>query len=193
MKKLLNLCIILLSILVLSGCRRSVEFNPANGVSVQLDIQTEFIILNSKSTKAGEMVTKAYSLNLRDTFVKRYNIDITKLDSFMVNSLTVGFKQDRCKKLQTYNLNLALPIIDPYIVKDKCGAPILGTFAIVDFSDPLAATFYRQLTTTNFASALKSSSPQPININFKMTAKEDFGDEDFVLVVILSTRATYRP
>jgi hypothetical protein len=125
MKKLLNLCFILLSIIVLSGCRRSVEFNPANGVSVQLDIQTEFIILNSKSTKAGETVTKAYSLNLRDTFVKRYNIDITKLDSFMVNSLTVGFKQDRCKKLQTYNLNLALPIIDPYIVKDKCGAPIL--------------------------------------------------------------------
>jgi hypothetical protein len=193
MKKLLNLIFLLCSIIAFSACRRSEAFNPANGVRVQLDIQTEFVILNSKSTKAGETFEKAYNLNLRDTFVKRYNIDLTKLDSFMVNSLTVGFKQDRCKKLQTYNLNVALPIINPYNVKDKCGVPILGTFAIVDYSDPQAATFYRELLTTNFASAIKASVPPPIKLNFKMTAKEDFTDDDFVLVVILSTRATYRP
>jgi hypothetical protein len=77
--------------------------------------------------------------------------------------------------------------------KDKCGVPILGTFAIVDYSDPQASTFYRQHLTTNFASAIKSPNPSPINLNFKMTAKEDFTDDDFGLVVILSTRATYRP
>jgi hypothetical protein len=191
MKKLLNPCILLLTLLAFTACRSS-EFDIVNGVRVQLDIQTEFILLNSKSTKMGEMVEKTYVLNLRDTFVKRYNIDITKLDSFMVNSLTVGFKQDRCKKL-TYNLNVALPIIDPYIVKDKCGIPLLGVFAIVDFSDPQAAIFYRQLLTTNFASAIKAPIPPPINLNFKMTAKEDFADDNFELVVKLSTRATYRP
>jgi hypothetical protein len=192
MKKLLNPCILLLTFLAITSCR-STEFDPINGVRVQLDIQTEFVILNSKGTKAGEVFEKMYSLNLRDTFVKRYNIDITKLDSFMVNSLTVGFKQDRCKKLQSYNLNVALPIIDPYSAKDKCGVLILGTFAIVDYSDPQASTFYRQLLTTNFASAIKSPNPSPINLNFKMTAKEDFANDDFGLVVILSTRATYRP
>jgi hypothetical protein len=192
MKKILNLSLVLLSIFAFSACSRSEEFNPNNGVRVQLDIQTEFIVLNSKNTRAGETFEKTYNLNLRDTFVKRYNIDLSKLDSFMVNSLTVGFKQDRCKKLQ-YNLNVALPLISPYNVNDKCGVPLLGTFAIVDYSDPQAASFYRQLLLTNFASAIKSPTPPPIKLDFKMTAKEDFGDEAFVLVVQLSTRATYRP
>jgi hypothetical protein len=188
MKKILNPFILLISFLAITACR-STEFNPLNGVRVQLDIQAE--VLKSNASKTGELYERTYTLNLRDTFVKRYNIDPSKLDSFQVNALSVGFNQDRCKKLQTYELKTTFPIIGPFTVKDSCNFTFVsGNPAVVSFGQGQNSPFSNLLLTTNFANSLKNGTP--ITLDFKMIPKEDF-PEGFGLIVILSTRATYRP
>lgn len=188
MKKLLNPCILLLIFLALTACR-STEFNPLNGVRVQLDIQAE--VLKSNASKTGELYQRTYTLNLRDTFVKRYNIDPSKLDSFIVNSLSVGFNQDRCKKLQTYELKAGFPVIGNFGVKDLCDFTLVsGNPAIMAFGPNQNSPFSNLLLSTNFANSVKNGTP--ITLDFKMIPKEDFPD-GFGLIIILSTRATYRP
>jgi hypothetical protein len=187
MKKI-SIIPILCALLALSACR-STEFNPQNGVRVQLDIQAE--IIKSDSSKAGKLFEKTYVLSLRDTFVKRYNIDPAKLDSFYVNSLTVSFNQDRCKQLQTYEVSSTFPVIGPYTIKDVCDLTLIGGRpSIISFNANQSTPFSQQLITTNFAKDLKQGSP--INLRFKMIPKQDFA-EAFGVIILISTRATYRP
>jgi hypothetical protein len=188
MKKLLNPCILFIVFLAITACRSN-EFDPVNGVRVQLDIQAE--VLKSNASKTGEVFERTYTLNLRDTFVKRYNIDPTKLDSFMVNYVSVAFNQDRCKKLQTYELKTTFPIIGPFGVKDLCDFTLIGGKpAAIALGAGQSSPFSNLLSTTNFASSVKNGTP--ITLDFKMIPKEDF-PEGFGVIIILSTRATYRP
>jgi hypothetical protein len=197
MKTLLKFCLPFFILFIFAGCR-SIEFDPAKGIFIQMDLQ--FQIIDSKASQAGVTFEKTYSLNLRDTFAKRYNIDPAKLDSIYVNYLDIGFNQDRCNDLQDYEIRTTFPSIGNLAIgKSILGCDlttISGKSTIltlrkgVTWPDPILNFYAKQLVKTNYAPAIKSA--EPWDITFKMTPKVNF-DKAMGVSIELSTRAYYKP
>jgi hypothetical protein len=197
MKTLMKGVFFLLLLSTISACR-SKEFDPATGLTIQIDVQSQFI--SSNASKAGVPYKKTFLLNLRDTFEKRYNINADNLETFVVDTVRVFLNQDRCNDLQSYSVSTTLPVISNYTVnKTVNGCTSLSSYSYLGLNLPAFVNLIRgksngafatELFQADFAASIKQS--KPFEITFEMTPKVDFDNAAGVFIT-LSSRATYKP
>jgi hypothetical protein len=203
MKPFMKGVLFLVVLSTFSACR-SKEFDPATGLTIQIDVQSQFI--SSNASKAGVPYEKTFLLNLRDTFEKRYNINADNLETFVVDTVLVFLNQDRCNDLQSYSVSTTLPVISNYTVnKTINGCTSLSSYSYLGLNlpafvnlrrgksngaSPTDIAFATELFQTDFAASIKQS--KPFEITFKMTPKVDF-DKAAGVIITLSSRATYKP
>jgi dipeptidyl aminopeptidase/acylaminoacyl peptidase len=193
MKNLIKCCGLLL-FLAFSSCR-SENYDPVKGIKIQYDLQVELISTNAMTK--GQVFERTKSINLRDTFKNRYNIDPDQLDSFFVSYLLVWFNQDNCKLLDSYSFTTEYPVVGrltlPLAIpgQDKCDLPIVsGNPAIVELSTSKSDFFSQTLVKTNLASYIKAGYAIPVSL--RMVARDPI-PEGFGAVVQIRSRAYYKP
>lgn len=193
MKKLRFSTLILSALLFASGCRTK-DFDPNLGIYIQMDIQAEAI--NANATKSGESFDFTRNMNLRDTFKNRYNIDPDKLETFFVEAVTVALNKDNCDKLSAYEITLTMPGLTSYTFNKAqlgCSLPKYLSLYPTIFSVDKSTTnpLFTPIVTTNYAASIKGG--KFFSTRFKMTAGQDLAAGDSGVLIILKTRATYKP
>ena len=193
MKKLRFSTLILSALLLASGCR-SKDFDPNLGIFIQMDIQAEAI--NANATKNGESFDFTRNMNLRDTFRNRYNIDPDKLETFFVEAVTVTLNKDNCNKLSSYEVTLSMPGLTSFTFNKAqlgCSLPLYLSLYPTLFSVDKATVnpLFKPIVTTDYAASIKAG--KFFSTRFKMTAGADLAAGDAGVLIILKTRATYKP
>jgi hypothetical protein len=191
MKNLIKCCGLLL-FLAFSSCR-SEDYDPAKGIYIQFDLQVELI--NNNAMKKGEVFERTKSINLRDTFKNRYNINPDKLDSFFVSYVLVSFNQDSCNKLDSYSFTTEYPVVGrltlPLSAATQCDlTTILGKPSVVELSATKSDFYSQTLVRTNLASYIKAGYAIPVSL--RMVAKDAIG-EGLGMFIRIDSRAYYKP
>ena len=192
MKKAIFFTAISLTMLSVLGCRSSDFSNPV--ITIQFDLQTQAV--NPNATKSGESFDFTRDINLRDTFVKRYNIDPDKLETFVVESLIVAFNKDNCDKLSTYEISVSMPGLTPFSFPKSiigCSLPkYLSQYPTILTVDKATTNLLlKPIVTTDYANSIKAGNC--LLTRFKMTAGQDIAAGESGILIYLSTKATYRP
>jgi hypothetical protein len=191
MKNLIKCCGLLL-FLAFSSCR-SEDYDTAKGIYIQFDLQVELI--NNNAMKKGEVFERTKSINLRDTFKNRYNINPDKLDSFFVSYVLVSFNQDSCNKLDSYSFTTEYPVVGrltlPLSAATQCDlTTILGKPSVVELSATKSDFYSQTLVRTNLASYIKAGYAIPVSL--RMVAKDAIG-EGLGMFIRIDSRAYYKP
>jgi hypothetical protein len=191
MKNLIKCCGLLL-FLAFSSCRSEI-YDPAKGIYIQFDLQVELI--NNNAMKKGEVFERTKSINLRDTFKNRYNINPDKLDSFFVSYVLVSFNQDSCNKLDSYSFTTEYPVVGrltlPLSAATQCDlTTILGKPSVVELSATKSDFYSQTLVRTNLASYIKAGYAIPVSL--RMVAKDAIG-EGLGMFIRIDSRAYYKP
>jgi hypothetical protein len=191
MKNLIKCCGLLL-FLAFSSCR-SENYDPVKGIKIQYDLQVELISTNAMTK--GQVFERTKSINLRDTFKNRYNIDPDQLDSFFVSYLLVVFNQDNCQKLESYSFTTEYPVVGrltlPLSAATQCDlTTVLGKPAIVELSASKSDFFSQTLVKTNLAKYIKEGYAIPVSL--RMVAKDPI-PEGYGAIVQINSRAYYKP
>lgn len=190
MKKVLLLALVFVS---LYSCRPE----EVDGIWIQTDIEFEFIASNPMV--AGETWKNEVGFNMKTELLDRYGVDLddSELLSFKILGAVVLVNSSRCQQLSKIKTILDFPEVDPFskelsgqALLDECAQNVAG-LKIVDFDENTPDADVQTILSADFADAINRG--ENFDVEYSMTAAEDFGTQNSAITIVFQTKTHYKP